>query len=295
MKLNKINGNTYYIDAPTNTGIYIFKNKFCLMIDTGVGVSQAKKVDEILIANNLHPKYIINTHSHLDHCGGNQYFRDNYPGTVVYASDEEKLYMENPELHSSMLFSSSPIKELFKKHRGNPVDYELDLGINKIGDEKFDVISLKGHSKGQIGIITSDRVCFLGDAVFTEDILKKYSIPFLYNIEDSIITLNSLRELEAEHFLMAHSDNPVAPDEFYRLIDLNISNIDKYNNQILELLEQPLTREDLLENLVILNELNLNFTQYHLYLSSISAFITYLYNKDLISYSIENGKIYYYQ
>jgi hypothetical protein len=78
-------------------------------------------------------------------------------------------------------------------------------------------------------------------------------------------------------------------------VDLNLMNIKKYEEQVLELLDQPLTREEILENLIILNELPMNFTQYHLYLSSISAFITDLYERDLISFSIENGKTYYYR
>ena len=34
MELTKIKGSTYYINAPTNIGIYVFKNKNCLIIDT---------------------------------------------------------------------------------------------------------------------------------------------------------------------------------------------------------------------------------------------------------------------
>lgn len=35
MELTKIKGNSYYINFPTNIGVYIFKNKNCLLIDTG--------------------------------------------------------------------------------------------------------------------------------------------------------------------------------------------------------------------------------------------------------------------
>ena len=36
MELNKVNGNTYYIDNPTNIGVYLYKNKYCMMVDTGI-------------------------------------------------------------------------------------------------------------------------------------------------------------------------------------------------------------------------------------------------------------------
>lgn len=110
MSLDKIKGNTYYINSVTNSGIFVFKNKNCLIIDTGSNNSDAKKIEDILVKNSLHPKYIINTHNHLDHCGGNIYFQKNYPGCLVYTSLKEKLFMENQEIQGAILSSSTPIK-----------------------------------------------------------------------------------------------------------------------------------------------------------------------------------------
>ena len=239
MELTKIKGNTYYINAPTNIGVYSFKNKNCLLIDTGINNSAAKKIDEVLKINNLHPKYIINTHSHHDHCGGNNYFKSNYTGAIVYASQKEKLYMENPELRAAMLYTSFPVKELEVESKEVLVDQVLDYGFTKINDEKFEVISLKGHSPESIGIITKDKLA--------------------------------------------------------KQVDRNINNINNYLEQILLLLEKPMTKEDLLESLVILNDLFISFRQYHLNFSSMSAFLAYLTNKGEINYSVENGKVYYYK
>ncbi len=68
--------------------------------------------------------------------------------------------MENPELNAAMLFSASPIKLIYKSNKSINVDYILDYGTNKINDEKFEVINLKGHSPEQIGFITPEKVCF---------------------------------------------------------------------------------------------------------------------------------------
>lgn len=295
MKLNKIKGDTYYIDAPTNSGIYIFKNKNCVIIDTGINMSSAKRIDSILIENNLKAKYIINTHSHMDHCGGNRYFKTAYPGSIIYSSPLEKIFIENPDFFPTMLFSSSPIKSIEKNSNSIEVDFTLEYGINKINDEKFEIIPLKGHFIEQIGIITPERVCFTGDAVFSDEIIEKYSLPFLFDIRESLNTLNFLKNVEADYFVLGHSCPCLTRDEFLPLIDRNIDNIKKYNEQILELLDQPLTREDLLENLVILNNLEMEFRQYHLNLSAVSAFIKYLYDENLINYSIEGGKLFYYK
>jgi hypothetical protein len=102
MELIKIKGNTYYIQAGTNIGVISFKNKNCLLVDTAINNTAARKIDTIISENSLHAKYIINTHSHEDHCGGNNYFKDTYPGTYVYASEIEKICGGDYEIKNSV-------------------------------------------------------------------------------------------------------------------------------------------------------------------------------------------------
>lgn len=295
MELIKIKGNTYYIKAPTNVGVYSYKNKNCMLIDTGRNNTAARKLEEVLIAINLHVKYIVNTHSHFDHCGGNGYFKKNYTGCIVYASQKEKLYMENVELQANMLFSSYAVKELQDEVKDLSVDYIVEYGMNKINDDKFEIMNLSGHSPESIGIITPDKVCFLGDAIFSDSILGKYSFPYLYNIEESLCTLNKIKNIESDYFVISHAEDIVTKDELEKLVHKNISNINKYLEEMLELLDKPMTKEELLENIIVLNDLTVNFKQYYLNYSSMSSFISYLYNKGLITSSLENGRLYYYK
>jgi glyoxylase-like metal-dependent hydrolase (beta-lactamase superfamily II) len=295
MDLIKIKGNTYYINAPTNIGVYSYKNKNCLLIDSGKNNTAARKIEDSLKENNLHVKYIINTHSHIDHCGGNNYFKNNYTGAIVYTSSKEKVYMENIELQPSMLFSAYGMNELEEECKELTVDYVLDYGTIKINDDKFEIINLQGHSPENIGIMTSDKVCFLGDAIFSNSILDKYSFPYLFNIEDSLNTLNRIKDIDADYFVISHAEDVNDKSEIISLADRNISNINRYLEEILEILEKPTTKEELMENIIVLNDLDINFRQYHLNFSSMSAFLTYLYNRGSITYSIENGRLYYYK
>lgn len=295
MELIKIKGNTYYINAPTNIGVYTYKNKNCILVDTGINNSAAKAIEEILKTNGLHPKFIVNTHGHRDHFGGNAYFKKNYPGCLVYTSKNERMFMENPELQATIMFSSNPIGKLNNGTNAALVDYILEEGICKINDEKFEIVSLKGHTMDQIGIITPEKVAFLGDSIYSKEIIEKYSLPYIHNVFEFIQSLEIIRELDADYFVVAHSNSVYEKSEIIELVDFNKQNISKYIEQILELLDQPLSREDLLENIVILNDLDLGFRQYHLNFSTISAFIAYLYGKGQIDYSVENGRLYYFK
>ncbi|MBK1810920.1 MBL fold metallo-hydrolase [Clostridium sp. YIM B02505] len=294
MELTKINGNTYYIKAPTNIGVYSYKNKNCLLIDTGINNSAARKIEEVLKENNLHVKYIVNTHSHPDHCGGNNYFKNNYTGCIVYTSEKERLYMENMELRTNMLYTATSPKNLSDDAKDSTVDYVLAEGNTKINDDKFEIFHLRGHSPQSIAIVTSDKVCFLGDALYSETILGKYSFPYLFDVGSALISLEKIKEIDADYFVISHAEEIVTKENLPELVDRNIDNIKDYCNQMIELLEKPLTKEELLENLTILNDLDVDFRQYHLNYSSMSAFLSYLYNKGTINSSVENGRLYYY-
>ncbi|KPU45963.1 hydroxyacylglutathione hydrolase [Oxobacter pfennigii] len=297
MELIKINGNTYYIDNPTNVGLYIYKNKYCLMIDTGLNNNVASKIDQILSNNGIKPKYIVNTHNHPDHSGGNAYFREHHPGTIFYTSEDEKLFIENDYMFHSYIYGAYPNKELHKrnaKSKGSYIDNILDWGVNKINDEKFEIISLKGHSQGQIGICTPDKVCFLGDSIFSEDIISKYSFPFLFDIEEQLKTIECIGNLEYDYYILGHGSKAYSNGEMKDLAIKNKLNIEKHLTDIKELLNQPLTKEELFGEICILNNMKISYRSFHLCLSSMSAFLAYLYDKDTISYEIENGKLYYF-
>jgi glyoxylase-like metal-dependent hydrolase (beta-lactamase superfamily II) len=295
MELIKVKGGTYYIPAPTNVGVYVFKDKHCLLVDTCLDNTEARHIDEVLQRHGLHLKYIVNTHCHLDHCNGNHYFQDTYPGCQVLGHASGRLFLENTGLVSVILFSADPVKGIQKKAQQFTTQFSLDWGANKINDEKFTILSLEGHAPAQIGVVTPEKVCFTGDAIFSRDILDKYSLPYLYDIAGSLDTLQRLREIDADQFVVGHAGQLYSKAELDQLVDFNLDNLQQYLKQVLELLEHPLTREDLLENLVVLNNLELNLTEYHLLFSTVSAFVKYFYEREAIDFSIADGRLYYYK
>jgi glyoxylase-like metal-dependent hydrolase (beta-lactamase superfamily II) len=297
MDLNKINGNTYYIDNPTNIGVYTFKNKYCVMIDTGINNTLAAKFDEVLSRNGIKPKYVINTHCHVDHAGANFYFKEHHPGIIFYSTCEGKIYLENDYLFPSSIYGTGPAKENIRPHgrsKAIDIDQVMEYGMNKINDEKFDIIPLDGHAIGQIGIATPDRVLFLGDSLFSPSIMGKYTFPLLYDVEAQLKTIDYIKDLDYKFYILSHGDKIYDTHEIRELADKNRENIEMYLDDIKELLNQPLSKEDVLEQICQLNDMALDFRSYHLCLSSVGAFMTYIFDKKMLEYEVENGKLYYY-
>ncbi len=131
--------------------------------------------------------------------------------------------------------------------------------------------------------------------MFSEDKIAKYSLPFLFDIAAQLNTYQVLADLDYDYYVLGHAEMVYNQSEMKKLIDFNQSNLNHYLELILELLMQAKTREELLEEIVILKDLNLDFKEYYFSLSTIAAMISYLYDQDLLTHQLENGKLYYYQ
>ncbi|MDI3481885.1 MAG: hypothetical protein PWQ97_1540 [Tepidanaerobacteraceae bacterium] len=295
MELIKLRGHTYYIPGATNVGVYRFKNGFCALVDTGIENTAGKRILETLETANLKVKYIINTHAHPDHFGADNYIKENHTGTLIAASKNERLFMENSSMEGIVFYGASPMPGLsakFVKARETCVDIELSEGPVELSDRKFSIVPLKGHSIDQIGVVTEDNVIFCGDAFFSEEKLSKYPFPFLFDIKEQFKTLEFLMASNYDFYIISHSDKPT--DDPKAVIQRNIDNLNENINMILECLAQPLTREDLAELVIRKYNIPMNIPQYFITLTSVSAFLTYLLERQSINMDIIDGKMYFY-
>lgn len=295
LELVKVRGRTYYIPNVTNVGVYRYRNGYCLLVDSGIDNTTGRKIIELLESEDLRVKYVINTHSHADHIGANTQIKEMHPGTIIAASRFEKMFIENNLLAGIMLYGASPMPDFssrFTKAKEISVDLELEPGAVKLDDKEFKIIHLPGHTIGQIGVVTEDNVIFCGDAFFSTEKLQKYRLPYLFDVDKQLKTLNYLLKSEYDGYIIAHEENSLADAK--KTIKLNIENIRKNIDLMLEFLAQPLTREDLTQYIINEYKLSMNVTQYFITLTSISAFLTYLMEKNAIDMDIIDGKMYFY-
>ena len=205
MSLNKINESVYILEGAVNISV-ILGDEGALVIDTGLGDSGARKVRRWLDENSIRPCAIINTHSHADHFGGNEFLLKKYPELMVYAPAIEDAFIKYPVLELAFLFGAEPreaLKTGFLMSPPSKVDEIIEPGNSEICGLKLKCVPLPGHSFNQIGVIFED-VFFSADALFVEDLIKKYGILYFVDFEKSIETLEKLKEYRGLKFIPGH-------------------------------------------------------------------------------------------
>ena len=93
-ELIKAGENTYYLDCPSRSGIYVINQKDICIIDGGSDNGSAKKLCNHINNMGWNPVMIFNTHSHADHDGGNAYLQQRF-NCPVYASEPDASLIAN--------------------------------------------------------------------------------------------------------------------------------------------------------------------------------------------------------
>ena len=114
-ELIKITEQSYYIDCPVKIGVYDTGGGVYL-IDSGGDKDAGRRVRKILDERGWKLLGILNTHSHADHIGGNQYLQ-RQTGCRVFAPGMEVYFTRSPVLEPSLLYGGCPPKPLRHKFR----------------------------------------------------------------------------------------------------------------------------------------------------------------------------------
>lgn len=288
MELVHIKGNTYYIPGYVNIGVVINDNK-ALIIDTGNDRSAGKKILKVLEDNQLDLQTIINTHSHADHIGGNAHIQKQ-TNCAIYASKVESQIIEQPYLEPFFLYGAHPFKGMrnkFLEAKPSLITGILNLGSTTIEPfESIEVIDIKGHFLEQIGIVTRDGVAFLGDAIFSEEIIDKYGFFYLQNVRAFLETLDRLKRLEADYFVPSHCH---MVDDLETLIDLNRQKV-IYNSDLIEkIVEEPKGLDAIFKAVGESYNLSINHTQVAIVGGTIKAYLTYLIEEKRVVCDFTDG------
>jgi hydroxyacylglutathione hydrolase len=145
-----------YIES-VDTNCYVFgsaKTREVLVIDPG---SEPDKIKGLIKTENLLPKFIVNTHGHIDHIGANSEL-----GLPVYIHEKDANFLTNP------LLSLAPF---YGKLKGSPKASRVlkEGDYIEVSDIKLKVMHTPGHTPGGISLYRNGLV-FTGDTLFLQSI-----------------------------------------------------------------------------------------------------------------------------
>ncbi|MBO8159300.1 MBL fold metallo-hydrolase [Thermosyntropha sp.] len=147
LEINTVGVNCYIVGCE--------ETKEVAVIDPG---GNPRAILNLLQQENLKAVYIINTHGHVDHIGGNRGVKE-ATGAEILIHEADAKMLTSAVANFSILFggkiTSPPADKLLK-----------DGDIIKIGNTvELKVIHTPGHSPGSICLKTGD-VIFVGDTLF---------------------------------------------------------------------------------------------------------------------------------
>lgn len=155
-----------FIFNPVQENTYVLNNEkdACIIIDPGCYFGNERRtLEEFIHDEGLTPKFLLNTHCHLDHVFGNKFVHDEY-GLDLHLHEKEKPVLDHAT--SAGLQWNMP----FENYRGDLI-FLKEGDTVKLGDDELKVLFTPGHSPGSI--------CFYCEAqqfVIGGDVLFRLSI-----------------------------------------------------------------------------------------------------------------------
>lgn len=271
------------------------------LVDSGGDSDAGKKIYKIL--EHLFPsgfvlKAIISTHSNADHIGGNKWLV-NKTGCQIWASLGERGSMEFTLLEPTVIWGGYPFKEITGKMYvasstsvDKIINYEETIILSDGGKIQF--VPLPGHYFDQTGIFYTSpqgiKSIFLGDSIFGRHVIKKYWIPFLFDVGSFKETLNRIKDILVQHYIPSHGN---IETEISAIAELNLLAILETEASILQALKKPMTPEELLKYIADLNNITLQDGQYVLIGSTLRSYLSYLQSQGKIHHWIKDNRMYW--
>ena len=273
MEFKQIGPKTFCIEHDTNIGIHFTDDGRMYLIDTG-SKGDGEKIDEILSREGWVPSCIINTHTHIDHIGGNEFLMRKY-GIPAYCTDYDMALAHYSELEAAYMNGGYPAEKLrtIFAHPGM-------IGFRSIEKETPDGIDwtyLPGHSFGMIGIRTSDDIWFLGDSYLSRSFLKQYTFGFIYNVEAYIDTLKKLKEFKGALFVPSHG---ILETDIVPSLEQNLRSVTEMCGMICETCREYRGQDEILQQMYERLRMHARPAQHALLSSTVKSYLTYLQDRN---------------
>jgi glyoxylase-like metal-dependent hydrolase (beta-lactamase superfamily II) len=131
-----------------------------VVIDPG---AEADKILAVVKSGGIKVSYILNTHGHFDHIGGNRKLVEITGGKLMISRDDEPFL--------SRAARSATMYGLAAEDSPPPVAYLAQGDIIRFGSHELKVIHIPGHSAGgSCFYLEKEGILISGDSLFAESI-----------------------------------------------------------------------------------------------------------------------------
>lgn len=228
----------FEIEMPTGAKIkrfvpvYVIDTEHLTVVDTGVksGAEVIFKCIESLGRRPEDVEFVINTHGHFDHVGGNGVLAERAQPRF-FAHVRDRAIIESLEYQERI----RPVGNMRERNTSGSVKITdlLDEGdvIDLGGDVKMEVLHTPGHSPGSISLfIPSEGALFCGDVL-----PEPGALPIYEDMGQTLDSLDKLRAVKGAEVLLSQlSDRIWRGDE----VGAHIDNGEAYIRIIDELVRQ---------------------------------------------------------
>ena len=180
--------------------ILIDQNKNACVIDP----SESEPIINFVEKNNIKIKYILNTHHHYDHIGGNKEIKKKYNAKIVaYKNDLHRI----PDVDISLKNNQIWTAENFKSK----------------------IIHIPGHTNGHICFFfENEKIAFTGDTLFSLGCGRIFEGTY----EEMFSSLKKLKELPKETKIYFGHEYTLKNSEFCLKYDKNNKRLQNKINEI---------------------------------------------------------------
>ena len=293
MKLTQVKGNTWVIEANQLIPLYRLGEGRCVLLDTGLA-EELEELERTLLEAGLTPAGVLCSHAHVDHCANNGYFQQRFGTKIALTAPEAGMCASLLTLKCYFLTLSPGTVERESScmiHRPDIIIPAEDGPFSFCGAQ-FRIVHTPGHSAGHICAITPDNVCYTADALLSAELLTA-KLPYNLSQGMALDSREKLRGLGCDAYIMAHR-GVCGPGEIGPLIDANQALVCRRAEEILSLVDRPMTASQIDEASCVLYKLFTHKPRRSLrFERNVRFFIEYLVDSGRLTEVCQNGATYY--
>lgn len=159
--------------SPIQENTYLLWNdhKEAIIIDPGTYYDEEKEeLKNFISQNQLQPKFLLNTHCHLDHVFGEKFVSETWNLVPHIHKNEEQMFQ--------LAQVSSKMYGLPFVNYAGPLHFITESDVIKLGDDVLNILFTPGHSPGHVCFYCAEQHFIIGGDVLFQGSIGRTDLPF---------------------------------------------------------------------------------------------------------------------